>query len=416
MESYIISQMEAKDTNISREMLYEQVWKEPISKLAVTYRVSGTYIARICRELKVPTPGRGYWAKLSAGKNPPKDALPKYRAGDPTMWIRSITSSRFTDVMPVPPKSRSEIPPQKRSRTPHGFLLETKELFSKSKKSSSSVYLKPRQHRVADILTTSEHLEDAISLSEKLFSRIEDYGYRAVIANKEHQYIHCKVEDEETIVKRKNSPYYNPLWRPAQCTVAYLGTVAVGIAIVEMTEEVKGTGYYAYTHKAGSGRFRIYAYSPYRNTELIKHWQDTKEFKLAKRLDEIIGEIEEMARNIPSLITDGEKRAEEERLKQEAERQEYRRKKELELRAKAKEESRTDLDRIIQEWGELKNRQAFVEELSQSIDVENPETRAFLIERLEIAKILLKTESVVDIIKSWKTPEERFESYSKWQW
>jgi len=408
--------METKDANISREMLYEQVWKEPISKLAVTYRVSGTYIARICRELKVPTPGRGYWAKLSAGKNPPKEALPKYRAGDPTMWIRSITSSRFTDVMPVPPNSRSEIPPQKRSRSPHGFLLEAKEVFKKAKKSSSSVYLQPRQHRVADILTTSEHLEDAISLAGKLFSRIEDYGYRVVIANKEHQYSHCKVEDEETIVKRKDSPYYNPLWRPAQCTVAYLGTVAVGIAIVEMTEEVKGTGYYAYTHKAGSGRFRIYAYSPYRNTELIKHWQDTKESKLAKRLDEIIVEIEEMAQNIPNLITDGEKRAEEERLKQEAERQEYRRKKELELRAKAKEESRTDLDRIIQKWGELKSRQAFIEELTQSINEESPETRAAMIERLEIAKALLKTDSVIDIIKSWKTPEERFANLPSWLW
>ena len=33
--------METKDANISREMLYEQVWEEPISKLALTMEFQG---------------------------------------------------------------------------------------------------------------------------------------------------------------------------------------------------------------------------------------------------------------------------------------------------------------------------------------------------------------------------------------
>jgi hypothetical protein len=97
-----------------------------------------------------------------------------------------------------------------------------------------------------------------------------------------------------------------------------------------------------------------------------------------------------MAQNIPSLIVEGEKRAEDERLRLEAERLESRRKREIELRTKATGESRSDLDRIIKEWGELKSRQAFIEELSQSISEESQETRAAMIERLEIAKALLR--------------------------
>ncbi len=408
--------MSTDDGNISRETLYEQVWREPISKLATTYHVSGSYIARICRELNVPTPGRGYWAQVSAGKNPLKEGLPKHKVGDPTMWMRSSTSSRHTDVMPVPPAPRSIIPPLRRSHGPYGFLLESKEILLKARKANSSDYLQPRIYRVVDILTKPEHLDDAITLANRFFSRLEDYGHRVVIAPKEKEYISCMVETDEIIVKRTDNLYYNPLRRPVLCTVAYLGTVAIGIAIVEMTEEEKVAGYYSYTNKVGSGRFRLYGYSPYLRTDLVKHWQDTKELKLTKRFDEIIGEFERMANLIPCLILEGEKKAEEERVRQEAERLEYRRKREVELRAKAEEEGRTDLERIIKEWGYLKSRQAFIEELSRAIGEESPETQALLLKRLEAAKAMLKTESVVDIIRSWKTPDERFDGSLSWLW
>jgi hypothetical protein len=408
--------MSTEDGNISRESLYEQVWREPISTLASSYHVSGSYLARICRELNVPTPGRGYWAQVSAGKKPQKEALPNYRVGDPTMWIRSSTSSRHTDVMPIPPAARSEIPPMRRSHGLFGFLSESKEILLKARKADSSDYLKPRINRVVDVLTKPEHLDDAIGLASKFFSRLEDYGYRVVIASKEQDFRPCTVETEEIIVKRPNNLYYYPPWRPVLCTVAYLGTVAIGISIVEMTEKQKATGYYSYETSVASGRFRIYGYSPYLRTDLVKYWQDTKELRLLKRFDEIIAEFEKMANLIPSLILEGEKKAEEERIRQEAERLERHRKREIELRAQANEESRTDLDRIIKEWGELKSRQAFIEELSHAIRDENPETRTALMERLEVAKTMLKTESAIDIIKSWKTPDERFANYSSWLW
>jgi hypothetical protein len=40
--------MGKEPSNVSREELYRQVWAEPISKLAVTYNVSGSYLARMC--------------------------------------------------------------------------------------------------------------------------------------------------------------------------------------------------------------------------------------------------------------------------------------------------------------------------------------------------------------------------------
>src|SRR5271165_4371995 len=46
-----------------RFQLYEQVWQQPVSKLAPTYGISDVGFAKVCRRLKVPLHGRGYWAK-----------------------------------------------------------------------------------------------------------------------------------------------------------------------------------------------------------------------------------------------------------------------------------------------------------------------------------------------------------------
>src|SRR5665647_3869915 len=51
-----------------RDKLYEEVWAEPVMKVAERYGVSGVALAKTCRKLNVPLPPRGYWAKIKAGK------------------------------------------------------------------------------------------------------------------------------------------------------------------------------------------------------------------------------------------------------------------------------------------------------------------------------------------------------------
>lgn len=52
----------------NREDLYEQVWTEPMTKLAKQYEVSDVALAKTCRKLSIPLPGRGYWAKKDANR------------------------------------------------------------------------------------------------------------------------------------------------------------------------------------------------------------------------------------------------------------------------------------------------------------------------------------------------------------
>src|SRR5665213_3998624 len=55
-------------TIVSRQDLYDQVWATPMMQLAEQYGISGNGLAKICRRLVIPVPGRGYWARKQAGQ------------------------------------------------------------------------------------------------------------------------------------------------------------------------------------------------------------------------------------------------------------------------------------------------------------------------------------------------------------
>ena len=78
-----------KDTRVSREQLYEEVWAEPMTTVALKYEVSSSFMARICTRLKVPRPPRGYWAMYAKGKRPKRPLLPDACPGDELEWARS---------------------------------------------------------------------------------------------------------------------------------------------------------------------------------------------------------------------------------------------------------------------------------------------------------------------------------------
>jgi hypothetical protein len=62
--------------NVTRQELYEQVWREPMVKLAQSYGLSDVGLAKTCRKHDIPLPPRGYWAKKQFGKAPVQIPLP----------------------------------------------------------------------------------------------------------------------------------------------------------------------------------------------------------------------------------------------------------------------------------------------------------------------------------------------------
>lgn len=62
-----------------RNTLYEEVWQEPMRDVAKRYGISDVMLKKVCKQLDVPTPPRGYWAKVQAGQSLQKDPLPPAR-------------------------------------------------------------------------------------------------------------------------------------------------------------------------------------------------------------------------------------------------------------------------------------------------------------------------------------------------
>jgi hypothetical protein len=60
---------------ITREELYELVWSKPLIELAQDFGLSDVAVAKRCRKLGVPVPGRGYWARVAAGQAPRQPKL-----------------------------------------------------------------------------------------------------------------------------------------------------------------------------------------------------------------------------------------------------------------------------------------------------------------------------------------------------
>lgn len=57
-----------KSRSYSPSELYNLVWSKPMTILAKEFGISDQGLAKICRLNDIPTPERGYWAKLQAGK------------------------------------------------------------------------------------------------------------------------------------------------------------------------------------------------------------------------------------------------------------------------------------------------------------------------------------------------------------
>ncbi|MHB8869125.1 MAG: hypothetical protein ACYC6T_16485 [Thermoleophilia bacterium] len=61
--------------------LYQEVWAEFVRDVAERCGISDVALGKIRRKLAVPVPGRGYWAKVKAGKAPKTSPLPPLPPG-----------------------------------------------------------------------------------------------------------------------------------------------------------------------------------------------------------------------------------------------------------------------------------------------------------------------------------------------
>jgi len=414
---------------LTREELYALVWSEPMLKVAARYDVSSSYMGRICTLLNVPRPQRGYWAKLAVGKAPKKPDLPDARPGDELVWSRGQDQIKITRPLPRPPISRR----RKRTRPAEAFpdqhplIKGAKSLFESGRLSFNSIYLKPYKKLLVDLTVSKTGLDKVLSFANQLFLSFESRGHRVVIAS-HGEHLH-RVEVDEREGQGGVQRYWTH-WSPARCTVVYIGTVAFGLSIVEMSEKVefryvngeyvRESEYVApkrrryaidrtWTTKRDfpSGRLCLQAYSPYWRAKWVHHWRETIDRDLASRISAIVKELERAVVDVARLIEEGERQAELERQQWEVQQAKWRREEAERQAAKALKDSKEELLQIIDRWAESKRLEQFFADAERRVAELDTDERLRMLDRLKSARELIGSVDALERLRSWKSPEER---------
>lgn len=433
---------EAKTNPLSREELYELVWKEPMLRVGEQLGVSSSYMARVCTELRVPRPPRGYWAKLEFGKAPARPALPAARPGDITEWSPGDFIGRSERAAVAKPKRSRQaageepatVPPTepRRGVRPtgsggvHPLLVDIRPYFKKTRDSRTGI-LRPYKRLMPDLLVSEPCIDAGIAAADALFRALSKRGHRVTIAPHGGHFRREEVDLREA--PRKNH-YMEAPWTPERPTVVFIGEVAIGLTIYEMTEatEVMYVGgkyvpvatlsaeqrrkmtrphYWTSTEDKPSGRFRVQAYSSAWRVEWVKQWSEAKKGQLSSLVAGIVQELEAAGPVLGARIEAADAKAEEEH-RQWQEKERLRR--EAEERARQEklcQESRQELLAAIASWSEVQRIGAYFAEVERAAEHLDDGSRQQLLERLSRAKALVGDVDPLAALTRWRSPDER---------
>lgn len=173
-------------TTLTREELFAEVWAEPMHRLAPRYGLSDVGLAKICREMGIPLPWRGYWQKKAAGQKVRPPALPPLAPGSPAHLATAT-------LVPSPPRFRAknlEAAPQVDGRPapverivvagklvrPHPLVEHARSVLQKAKADERGIlYAWPKNY--LDIRVTQGSLDRALLIMDALVQALEKRGF-----------------------------------------------------------------------------------------------------------------------------------------------------------------------------------------------------------------------------------------------
>jgi hypothetical protein len=170
---------------LKREELYEQVWSQPMIDLAKQYGLSDVGLAKICRKLKIPLPGRGYWAKHKAGRIPPRPSLPALKKNDvsevivtkpelPSAESQTLTEAERLIALESLPENLIVVGPTLSS--PHPLVARTRKWLRLSKPGDYGL-LHSREQGCLAVHVGPRSLIRALRLMDALIKGLVARGY-----------------------------------------------------------------------------------------------------------------------------------------------------------------------------------------------------------------------------------------------
>jgi len=407
--------------SVSREKLFEECWTEPMTKVAARYGVSSSYLARICEQLNVPRPPRGYWVQLGVGKAPPKPELPdatpahacEWRPDEPFQGPRlSPTTS------PHAPNRVTQKPKGKRPEI-HELISGARIHFDKTRRSDNG-YLRPFKHALVDLYVSRESLARGLELANQIFLAIETEGHTVSFGPSNMSYRRAPLDER---MEPNANRYDRNHWAPDRPTLAFVGEVAFGLTLFELSENVEARysdGVYVRvpvrasrrvtdaswttTHDMPSGRFCLRAYSPYHVATWQKEWREDDPGDLRHKIPEIAKQLEGDASYLAKLVREGQQREAVERERLERQWAEWKAQERERQDAEHRKNSRNALTQIIEAWRFAKSVEEFFADVTNDSGLEGEAIQHK--QRIREAMALLGETSAALAFQKWKSPQE----------
>lgn len=190
---------EVRETTLTREELYELVWTEPMQTLATRFGISDVALKKRLVKMRVPTPGRGAWAKKAAGGPMRRPALPRLPASVPSATLTAVFrgAPKTTDqeeaeaTGPVADQARYESLPEHQITVPEMLtdphpLVATTVLFLRRSRTDVQHVLVPSGKKHLAIHVTLGTADRAMLLYDTLIKALEAREFSVKVESGEH--------------------------------------------------------------------------------------------------------------------------------------------------------------------------------------------------------------------------------------
>jgi len=342
--------MAQNQKKINRETLYEEIWTEPMTTVALRYNMSDVGLAKNCKKMNIPRPGLGYWARVQAGQKIVRIPLPPPKLHSPTELMvtllnaeeqerkQSLTKKFAAEKFPV-----DDVIPDAVLSDPHPLIKKASETFCrKSCNTDERGILIPTQKTLA-ISVTRSSLERALLILDALIKALIKNGVSIHVG-------------EKTIVTVDGEPIE-----------IFLNERIKRSDHKETPEEIVAKE--KYSKAVQSGRYISYPHTPrydYQPTGLLtikldyyKTFNDTNHTNLEERLSEIISCLFTLAADIKARRIERERRDEITRQKEE-------RRKKLVERIESEKEALGRLEKDAKSWERSQKISTYINEIERN--------------------------------------------------
>ncbi len=194
--------MGSNDQFWNRDELYEEVWSTPMWTLAKKYGTSDVGLAKVCRKLTIPLPGRGYWAREQAGQEvarsplpPAKDIVRLHKPAPPKeepAVDELCTDDERAQLARLDASSDGVL---LRSISSHSLIQQARGILAKASADDRGILWTREQ--CLDIRVSKTSLDRAMRILASLIATVEAEGFTVSVGNGHREHTIAKIYGQE---------------------------------------------------------------------------------------------------------------------------------------------------------------------------------------------------------------------------